>query len=68
MVVAQLIARSLPIPEDPGSNPVIGIFYRTYLLLTVCTKNENKKKKKRPGKAHLKKLKKMIFFIVINST
>ena len=27
VVVAQLTARSLPIPEDPGSNPFIGIFY-----------------------------------------
>ena len=42
VVVAQLAARSLPIPEDPGSNPVIGNFYRTfrYLLLTVCRKDE----------------------------
>jgi len=50
VVVAQLIAWSLPIPEDPGSNPVIGNFYETYLLLTVCRKDENKEK--RPGKAH----------------
>ena len=27
VVVAQLAARSLLIPEDPGSNPVIGNFY-----------------------------------------
>ena len=27
VVVAQLAERSLPIPEDPGSNPVIGNFY-----------------------------------------
>ena len=27
VVVAQLTARSLPIPEDPGSKPVIGNFY-----------------------------------------
>ena len=27
VVVAHLTARSLPIPEDPGSNPVIGNFY-----------------------------------------
>ena len=38
VVVAQLAARSLPIPEDPGSNPVIN----NYLLLTVCRKDENK--------------------------
>ena len=29
VVVAQLIAQLLPIAEDPGSNPVIGNFYRT---------------------------------------
>ena len=27
VVVTQLAERSLPIPEDPGSNPVIGNFY-----------------------------------------
>ena len=27
VVVAQLAERSLAIPEDPGSNPVIGNFY-----------------------------------------
>ena len=27
VVVAQLAEQSLPIPEDPGSNPVIGNFY-----------------------------------------
>ena len=27
---------SLPIPEEPGSNPVIGSFYWTYFLLTLC--------------------------------
>ena len=27
VVVAQLAERLLPIPEDPGSNPVIGNFY-----------------------------------------
>ena len=26
-VVAQFIARSLPIPDDPGSNPVVCNFY-----------------------------------------
>ena len=30
--------------EDPGSNPVIGNFYWTYFLLTVCRKDENKEK------------------------
>ena len=34
------------IPEDPGSIPVIGNFYlNIYLLLTVCRKDENKRKK-----------------------
>ena len=27
VVLAQLTARSLPIPEDPGLNPIIGNFY-----------------------------------------
>ena len=45
VVVAQLAERSLMIPEDPGSNPVIGNFYlNIYLLLTVCRKDENKEK------------------------
>ena len=36
---------TLMIPEDPGSNPVIGNFYlNIYLLLTVCRKDENKEK------------------------
>ena len=30
VVVAQLAERSLTIPEDPGSNPVIGSFYWTF--------------------------------------
>ena len=42
--MAQWTARSLPIPEDPGSNPIIGNSFRTYLLLTVCRKDENKEK------------------------
>ena len=46
-VVVQLAERSLPIPEDPGSNPTIGNFYRTYLWLTVCRKDENKRKRGR---------------------
>ena len=44
MVVAQLTAWSLSIQEDPGLKPVIGNFYRTYLLLTVCRKDENKER------------------------
>ena len=40
--MAQLTVRSLSIPEDPGSNPVIGNFYWTYLLLTVSRKDEYK--------------------------
>ena len=31
--MAQLIARSLPVPNDPGLNPFIGNFYLTYLLM-----------------------------------
>ena len=54
VVVAQLTAQLLPIPEDPGSNPVIGNFYWTYLLLTVCRKDENKEKE--TGNCPFKKL------------
>ena len=43
VVVAQLAERSLPIPEDLGSNPAIGNFCRTYLLLTDCRKDEKKR-------------------------
>ena len=50
MVVAQLAERSLTIPEDPGSNPVIRNFYlNIYLLLTVCRKDENKEKEAENG-------------------
>ena len=53
MVVAQLAKRSLTIPEDSGSNLVIGqLLLSNYLQLTVCRKDENKK---RPGMAHFKK-------------
>ena len=46
--MAQLAERSLMIPEDPGSNPVIGNFYlNIYSLLTVCRKDENKEKRGR---------------------
>ena len=52
--MAQLAERSLPLPEDPGLNPVIGkLLLNIYLLLTVSRKDENKEK--RPGMAHFKK-------------
>ena len=44
MVVAQLAERSLPIPENPGSN-------------------QTKIKKKRPGMAHFKKMRTIIWRI-----
>ena len=47
MVVAQLVERSLPIPEDPGSNPVIGrkIINIEHLYTVNCVlKDENKEK------------------------
>ena len=34
----------VPITEDPGSSPIIGNFYWTYLLLTGSEKDENKEK------------------------
>ena len=54
--MAQLAERSLTIPEDPGSNPVIGNFYlNIYLLLTACRKDENKEKGAGNGPFFLKK-------------
>ena len=53
--MAQLAERSPTIPEDPGSNPVIGNFYlNIYLLLTVCRKDENKEKEAENGPFFLK--------------
>ena len=51
VVVAQVTVRSLPIPEDPGSNPIIGNCYWTNLLFIEKTII----KKKRPGMSHFKK-------------
>ena len=45
VVVAQLAERSLPISEDPGSNPVIGDFCWAFiycLLVVETTKNKEK--------------------------
>ena len=51
--MAQLVERSLPIPEVRGLNPVIGKnLYRT--LFVKCIE-KTKIKKKRPGMAHLDK-------------
>ena len=45
VVVAQLVERSLPMPEVRGSNPVIGKnILNIYLLSTVYWKDENKEK------------------------
>ena len=44
VVAAQLTARTLPIPEDPDSNPNIGNFYSTYFQSTVSKKTKIKKK------------------------
>ena len=52
VVVAQLVERSLPIPEVRGSNPVIG---KNLLILNICILStvywKTKIKKKRPGMA-----------------
>ena len=53
MVVAQLVERSLPIPEVRGSNPVIGKIYIEHLF-TVNSFEKTKIKKKSPGIAHFK--------------
>ena len=51
MVVAQLEVRSLPIPEVPSSNPVVGKIYIEHLFTVNCIE-KTKIKKKRPGMAH----------------
>ena len=51
VVVAQLVERSLPIPEVRGSNPIIG--KKNYIEhFTINCIEKTKRKKKRPGKAH----------------
>ena len=50
VVVAQLVERSLSIPEVRGSNSDIGKFF--YWILTVNCIEKTKIKKKRPGLAH----------------
>ena len=45
VVVAQLVERSLPIPEVRGSNPVIGKIYWTFVYCQLYWKEENKEKK-----------------------
>ena len=40
VVVAQLVERSLPTPEDRSSNPVIGKIYIEYLLSTVLKRRK----------------------------
>ena len=44
LVVAQLTAWSLPVPEDPGLNPVIGNFYLTIISVNCLKKRRNKRK------------------------
>ena len=56
MVVAQLVEQSLPTPEIQGSNLDNGKILSTY-----CAIDKTKIKKKRPGMAHVQKLKKTIF-------
>ena len=50
MVVAQLVERSLPIPEVRGSNPVSDKKYIEHFTVNCIEKT--KIKKKRPGRAH----------------
>ena len=56
VVVAQLTAWSLPMPEDPGLNTAIGNFYLfiKYFLFADCRKDA--KKGKVGGMANLKNL------------
>ena len=45
--VAQLVERSLPLPEVRGSNPVIGKTYWTFVYCQLNRKDENKEKRDR---------------------
>ena len=49
--MAQLVERSLPIPEVSSSNPVIGKIYIEHCFTVNCIE-KTKIKKKRPGTAH----------------
>ena len=63
VVVAQLVERSLPIPEVCGSNPVIGknlFILNICFLSTVCWKDENKEKRGREWPIFFKKKKIML--------
>ena len=51
VVVAQLTVQLLPLPEDPGSNLVIGNFYWTIISCQLIVE-KTKMKKKRPGTDH----------------
>ena len=51
VVVAQLVERSLLIPEVCGLNPVIGKIYIEHLFTDNCVE-KMKIKKKKPGMAH----------------
>ena len=44
VVVAQLVERSLLIPEVRGSNPVIGKIYWIFVYCQLYWKDENKEK------------------------
>ena len=52
-MVAQLVERSLPTPEVRGSIPISDINIDQYS--NNCNSDNTKIKKKKPGKAHLKK-------------
>ena len=60
VVVAQLVERSLAIPEDQGWNPVIGKIYIEHLFTVNCIE-KTKIKKKRSGMAHFLKKSQLIF-------
>ena len=63
--MAQMVERSLAIPEVRCSNPVICKIYIEHLLTINCIEMTKKTeiKKKRPGIAHLKKRKQLGYFL-----
>ena len=68
VVVAQLVERSLPIPDVRGSNPVISknLFIHWTLVYCQLCIEKTKIKEKRPGMAHFlkkQKIKKGLFLV-----
>ena len=56
VLVAQLTARSLPIPEDQGSNPDFVSFYSTLNAVVTLFVEKDANKEKEAGNGQIKKI------------